>query len=55
MTNLTEKTIAELVAEVKKWRLIATALVEANYERDGIQMNHAVAAYEEAWVTINDD
>ena len=38
----------ETMRELDKWKKIATALVEANYEQDAQQMSRAVEAYEEA-------
>ena len=40
--------IGEYDAYFAKWKKIATALVEANYEQDAQQMSRAVEAYEEA-------
>ena len=40
--------IGKYDAYFAKWKKIATALVEANYEQDAQQMSRAVEAYEEA-------
>lgn len=37
----------EVMRDRDKWKQIATALVEANYEQDAQQMNRAITAYEE--------